>query len=81
MWSRQFLTEFQFTFMPELYPGGLVGFPEHGVQCYIDQVTHSFDYENGFETTAALSAPASLSNDKISTDPLQFGMVRAATEK
>jgi murein DD-endopeptidase MepM/ murein hydrolase activator NlpD len=60
MWSRQFLTTFTFTFMPELYPGGHVGFPEHGLQMYIDEVEHSWDYESGFTTTANLSAPSVL---------------------
>jgi hypothetical protein len=31
MWSRQFLTTFEFTFMPELFPGGIVAFPDHGI--------------------------------------------------
>jgi hypothetical protein len=58
MWSRQFMTTFSFTFMPELFPGGKVGFPNHGLQMYIEDVTHSFDYESGFTTSANLSAPS-----------------------
>jgi murein DD-endopeptidase MepM/ murein hydrolase activator NlpD len=58
LWSRQFLTTFTFTFMPELYPGGQVGFPDHGLQMYIDEVEHSWDYTEGFTTTANLSAPS-----------------------
>lgn len=57
-WSRQFLSTFEFTFMPELFPGGKVGFPDHGLQMYIEDVTHVWDYENGFTTTANLSAPS-----------------------
>lgn len=57
-WSRQFVTPFTFTFMPELYPGGKVGFPRHSLQMYIEEVTHSFDYSSGFTTTATLSAPS-----------------------
>lgn len=57
-WSRQFVTPFTFTFMPELYPGGKVGFPRHSLQMYIEEVTHSFDYSGGFTTTATLSAPS-----------------------
>jgi hypothetical protein len=78
LWSRQFLTEFQFTFMPEIFPGGIVGFTNHGLQCYVDQVTHTFDYEQGFTTTAALSAPASLNQQGID-DPISFGLVRGAS--
>lgn len=57
-WSRQFATNFTFTFMPELYPGGRVGFETHGIQCFIEEVTHSFDYTSGFTTSATLSAPS-----------------------
>lgn len=60
LWSRQFLTTFTFTFMPELFPGGLVAFPEHGIQCYIDEVSHECDYNTGFVTRANLSAPAAI---------------------
>lgn len=77
MWSRQFITDFTFTFMPEIYPGGLISFPDHGVQCYVDQVSHEFDYESGFTTTASLSAPATLTSDKLQSDPLSHGLVRA----
>jgi hypothetical protein len=57
-WSKQFSTEFTFTFMPELYPGGKVGFPDHGIKMFIEEVTHSFDYTGGFTTNATLSAPS-----------------------
>lgn len=57
-WSRQFITEFSFTFMPELYPGGIVAFPDYGFQCYIESVNHMFDYQGGFQTQATLIAPA-----------------------
>jgi hypothetical protein len=57
LWAKQFATKFQFTFMPELYPGGIVGLKDHGVQCYVEEVVHTFDYESGFTTEAILSAP------------------------
>ena len=72
LWANQYRTQFTFTFMPELYPGGVVAFEEHGIRCYVDEVTHSFDYANGFTTTANLSAPASL---KDSDSPIAAGMV------
>lgn len=60
-WSNQFKTPFTFTFMPELFPGGKVGFPDHGIQMYINDVSHSWDFaEGGFTTTAQLSAPSLL---------------------
>jgi hypothetical protein len=73
-WSRQFITTFQFTFMPELYPGGKVGFRDHGLQMYIEDVTHVWDYESGFTTTANLSAPSVYMNNPKSLPP---NMVRA----
>lgn len=60
LWSQQFKTTFEFTFMPELYPGGIVAFPEHGLQCYVDAVTHTGSYESGFRTVASLIAPSAL---------------------
>ena len=77
-WSKQFLTRFSFTFMPELFPGGIVSFPEHGIQCYVDEVTHSGTYEAGFTTQANLSAPAALG--KSGNKPwASQGMVRAGS--
>jgi hypothetical protein len=67
-WAKQFLTTFTFTFMPELYPGGKVGFPDHGLQMYIDEVTHQWDYTSGFTTQANLSSPAVMVDGK--GDPL-----------
>jgi len=81
-WSQQFKTQFQFTFMPELFPGGIVAFPEHGLQCYVSSVTHNCSYENGFTTTAELMAPAAYKNgDGTPADPdkswVHAGMIRA----
>ena len=59
LWSQQFSTEFQLTFMPELFPGGIIEFEEHGIQCYIDEVTHNCSYAGGFTTSISVSAPAS----------------------
>jgi hypothetical protein len=77
MWSRQFLTTATFTFMPEIFPGGLVAFPNHSLQVYVESVTHTFDYESGFTTEAEISAPANTSRAGDRTDPLSFGLVRA----
>lgn len=74
LWSKQFLTTFELTFMPELFPGGLVQFPSHGVQCYIDEVQHTGNYEDGFTTRAALSAPTALPNGN---KEINEGMVRS----
>lgn len=63
-WANQFRTTFQFTFMPEVYPGGKVSFPNHGLQMYVSSVTHTFDYEEGFTTDAVLTAPSQLPGAK-----------------
>lgn len=63
-WSRQFISPFKLTFMPELYPGGKVGFPEHGLQMYIEEVTHLWDYNSGFVTEATMSSPAAMLDSK-----------------
>lgn len=73
LWSKQFLTTFEFTFMPELFPGGLVAFPDHGIQCYVDEVTHEGSYESGFVTRANLSAPSALDG----SSSVREGMIRS----
>lgn len=74
LWSKQFLTQFELTYMPELFPGGLVALPEHGLQLFVEEVTHEFDYENGFKTVASFSAPTALENGPSG---LSDGMIRA----
>jgi hypothetical protein len=79
LWASQFKTSFEFTFMPELYPGGIVAFPEHGLQCYVEEVIHSGSYEDGFTTIAQLSAPAALkeANKDPDREWIHAGMIRA----
>jgi hypothetical protein len=57
-WSNQFKSTFAFTFMPEVFPGGKVAFPEHGFKMFVQSVTHTFDYEAGFTTDATLTSPS-----------------------
>lgn len=76
LWSRQFITEFSLTFMPELYPSGIVAFPDHGFQCYIDSVTHTFDYTSGFHTSANLVAPSAYGDKADENQGVSRGMVR-----
>lgn len=81
LWSRQFLTTFSLTFMPELYPGGIVHLKQHKINLFIDSVTHEFDYESGFTTTANFSAPSGGKNSPytqdLSTGLVQFGALRS----
>lgn len=74
LWSKQFLTEFELTYMPELFPGGLVAFPDHQLQLFVEEVSHEFDYENGFTTVATFSAPTSLEDGPAG---VHDGMIRA----
>lgn len=79
LWAEQFSTNFTFTFMPELFPGGLIEFEDHGIQCYIEEVSHTCSYSSGFTTNAVLSAPASTSSvsPKNPKDNKNIGMIRA----
>lgn len=80
-WSSQFRTPFSFTFMPEIFPGGKVGFPNHGLQMYIESVKHDWDLESGFTTTAQLTAPSLLEGVTSETNPnLPPNMVDALVE-
>ena len=76
-WSKQFESPFEFTFMPELFPGGKLGFPDHGLQMYIEEVTHNFDYISGFTSQAILSAPSIYGENRRSLPP---NMVKAIIE-
>jgi hypothetical protein len=77
LWSQQFSTEFQLTFMPELFPGGLIEFEGHDIQCYIDEVTHTCSYASGFTTTISISAPATTSKPSDTNKNKNIGMIRA----
>lgn len=74
LWSKQFLTTFELTYMPELFPGGIVSLPEHGLQLFIEEVSHEFDYTTGFKTNVQFSSPASTSTGPLG---LSDGMIRA----
>lgn len=76
-WSKQFTSTFTFTFMPELFPGGKVGFPDHGLQMYIEEVTHMFSYTDGFTTQAVLTAPSVYGDNVRDLPP---NMVKAIIE-
>ena len=42
--------------------GGIIGFPQHNLQMFCENVTHQWDYAQGFSTTATLSSPAAMSS-------------------
>lgn len=62
LWAKRFTAAASFTFMPELFPGGLIAMGDR-IQMFIESVSHSFDMSGGFSTTAELSAPATLGNE------------------
>jgi hypothetical protein len=63
MWAQQYSTQVGFTFMPELFPGIRIQFPDiiiegEALECYVSNVTHEGDMKNGFITKATLTAPS-----------------------
>lgn len=57
LWAGQCLADVQLTFMPELFPGGLISI-DNEFTMFIEEVTHSIDRQNGFTTDVTLSAPS-----------------------
>jgi hypothetical protein len=57
-WAAQYETSASFTFLPELFPGMRVILSGHDLQVYVSEVTHTFDWENGFSTQAVIMAPS-----------------------
>lgn len=56
-WAQQYQTRVQLTFMPELMPGMKMQLVSHALVVYVERVTHNFDYNSGFHTTATVMAP------------------------
>ena len=57
-WSAQYQSSISMTFMPDLFPGMRVLCQGHSVQFYVNEVTHQFDFEHGFHTSAIVSSPS-----------------------
>jgi len=57
-WAQQFSSQVSLTFMPEVFPGMLLRLPSYGFQAYVTAVSHSFDFDSGFTTTATIIAPS-----------------------
>jgi hypothetical protein len=68
-WAMLFNAQPTFTFLPELYPGGLIEFKSKDLVMYINSVTHNFDLQGGFTTSAELIAPST------SSRKFHYGMV------
>jgi cell wall-associated NlpC family hydrolase len=65
-WAEQYETMASFTFMPELFPGMRIALADTGIAVYVSEVTHTFDWEQGFSTQAKIMAPSSTGNSTIS---------------
>lgn len=57
-WSRQFSTDVQICFMPEIFPGMRLNLVNHDVCVYVESVVHTFDYQEGFATYPTISCPS-----------------------
>ena len=57
-WSKQYSTEVQISFMPEIYPGMRLNLVNHNVCVYVESVIHTFDYQEGFQTYPTISSPS-----------------------
>jgi len=63
MWAQQFSTDIGLTFMPEIFPGMRLRFPEIIIQgapleVYVQEVNHSGSMSNGFSTRIRVTAPS-----------------------
>lgn len=57
-WAAQYQSSVGMTFMPDLFPGMRVLFTNHNLQVYVQEVTHHFDFEQGFSTDVIVTAPS-----------------------
>jgi hypothetical protein len=58
-WASQFGATAEFTFMPEILPGGIINL-DNKITMFVESVTHTWDMEAGFTTTAELTSPAAV---------------------
>ena len=64
-WTMHTATNVGLTFMPEIMAGGIVNLEDHDINMYVEAVTHQWNYESGFETSAYLSAPTSSASGSV----------------
>jgi cell wall-associated NlpC family hydrolase len=55
-WAAQYSTSLGVTFMPELFPGYRMNLVGHNLAVYVSEVTHTFDWEQGFFTQCVVGA-------------------------
>ena len=79
-WAQQYQTQVQLTFMPELLPGMKMELVSHQLVVYVEKVTHSFDYNSGFTTTATVMAPMR-PRSQAERDAMMEEMIKSSTKK
>jgi cell wall-associated NlpC family hydrolase len=57
-WAEQYQSSIAMTFMPDLFPSMRVQLSGHNIQFYVSEVTHHFDFEQGFTTSVVATAPS-----------------------
>lgn len=76
LWAKQYTASAQFTFLPEILPGGLVEFyvNQHPtITMFVESVTHVFDRQSGFRTDAELSSPSTPNPQRFPGLPITGG--------
>lgn len=77
-WAQQFISKIELTFMPELFPGMIIEIDDphkRNITFYVQDVTHNFSYQNGFNTTATLIAPGVATEGKITRENPAYGLI------
>ena len=80
-WADQYSVQVQFTFMPELYPGMRIRLQDHGIEVYVQSVSHQGDRKGGFTTTASVTCPVYRANPSDpEPTPLHYGYPRSSSK-
>ena len=65
-WAKMFNAYVPITWMPEVFPGMILQFPNYGAQMYVQQVNHTFDFEAGtFDTGVNVLGPTKIGGSGI----------------
>ena len=72
-WANQYSTQIQLTFMPEVYPGMRIRLEEHGIEVYVQAVSHQGDRAGGFTTTVQVTCPVYRAKDTDKPVLLHYG--------
>ena len=78
-WAEQYETAVSFTFMPELFPGMRIQLADTGIAVYVSEVTHTFDWERGFFTSARIMAPSAINGGQAVNTLIPIGTADSST--